>query len=924
SCPVILPASALFSSMTSLVASDQQPSSARGQKRRLHDLLAEKMNGQIDSPSVKREVRQSGLEQYRFALNDIMARKEQFIRKQRHSSLVIDPRRIDDDGVMAEFANLYQQVLQLQTDTEDHAEHRTLIGDILKGSIILEWPRAVYGVHKSGHDEATEVDQAPLIHRARNVVKCRTSHPTMRIKVYALSAAAEQHRGTDGPQLVEALFRCSLTKAQSGVVGETCDSRNATIAGRMILTQREGTAAPKTTQFTGAQVNGDGKLVALQSVPDCTQSELCSRSGEMIRSTSFKYENGVLCATFPEMGVTLNSMVDRRQLATRYAILNEVFIKIGDPKTIWNYDEPNANLIVDHAFQSLPFLIAITNDQTEPLLNSIIWSRMMDREHYDGSEPQLQITYGVLKEASKQFVKSQISQARSLTNKELLHFQAMQFLPKVNKCRNEFEVINLESYLYLDPEDTFMDPRASETQIADIDKMRERKRLLKDKLLTEFVKDHVIIEKHDFMGETCVSILDGRSELRHTPWQWLFKKQLAAAEEYHTMMSLFNKGVVSFFSVYDTIEAFNQLKMDGEDTQDGGNVMLRFCDENAGHISFVFGLDIEEKLIMGSIAGETIKDFKQGLSEALMDEEFPSHHGRLVRMNVHPDRMTEKLCTTIRKRSLFNTYQSLRQIETKTPFPDEDLTKRINPFTGNEIKRDMLKLPLFMSPLDSALSAMTNSPFSSPLMNSLPQTTTIKKRGRKPANQAQSLPPTLSEPSIFFNESLFSSLNSASPTMFTEMNGDHEPEKQKSLASSKSSSPPISSSPKTTVASPFASLSVARPLKTEVKAEVPTLPSSSSNGSNGVPPVVDPSVAMMMMEQPMFQNMLAQIMQQTVTQMFSGGDMSRIGAETTDVKPQASSNKVKLKNKSAAQPVPKSLDDILRATQEASEGEEEY
>lgn len=36
--------------------------------------------------------------------------------------------------------------------------------------------------------------------------------------------------------------------------------------------------------------------------------------------------------------------------------------------------------------------------------------------------------------------------------------------------------------------------------IADIDKMIEAKRKLKDKLLTKFVKDHVIIEKHEFMG----------------------------------------------------------------------------------------------------------------------------------------------------------------------------------------------------------------------------------------------------------------------------------------------------------------------------------------------------------------------------------------------------------------------------------------
>ncbi|GMR41218.1 hypothetical protein PMAYCL1PPCAC_11413, partial [Pristionchus mayeri] len=511
-----------FRPMTSPPSSTRQPRSARGQKR-LHELLEENLFQEIGCcPSVKREARKSGLEPYRFALNDIMARKEEFIRKQRHSSLLIDPRRIKDDGVMAEFAPLYQQVLQLQTDPEYHEKHRALIGDILKGSIILEWPRDVCGVHNKGQDEEEEVDQAPLIHRANWVVKSRTSNPTMRIKVYALSAAAEQHRGNDGPQLVEALFRCSLVKAQSGVVGENCDSRNATIAGRMILKQRLDKAAFNSNQLTGALVNGDGKLVALQSVPKCSESELCARSGEMIRSTSFKYENGVLCAKFPDVGVSLNSMVNRR-LATRYAIFNEVFIKIGDLKTIWNYEEPNANLIVDHAFQSLPFLIAIANDQTKSLLNSIIWSRIMDREHYDGSEPQLQVTYGVLKEASRQFVKSQISQARSLTNRELLHFQAMLLLPKVSKCSNEFEVNNLENYFYLDPNEFFIDPRASETAITGHDRMLGLKRLLKERLLNEFVKDHVMIEKDDFMKERCVSILDGWTKSHHTPWQWLVK-----------------------------------------------------------------------------------------------------------------------------------------------------------------------------------------------------------------------------------------------------------------------------------------------------------------------------------------------------------------------------------------------------------------
>ena len=69
------------------------------------------------------------------------------------------------------------------------------------------------------------------------------------------------------------------------------------------------------------------------------------------KTTPFKYENGVLCATFPEMvkkmvetysslilfqGVTLNSMVDRRQLATRYAIQVEVALNI-DNKLLINH-----------------------------------------------------------------------------------------------------------------------------------------------------------------------------------------------------------------------------------------------------------------------------------------------------------------------------------------------------------------------------------------------------------------------------------------------------------------------------------------------------------------------------------------------------------------------------------------------------------
>ncbi|GMR41215.1 hypothetical protein PMAYCL1PPCAC_11410, partial [Pristionchus mayeri] len=314
------------------------------------------------------------------------------------------------------FAPLYQVVSQLRTDPEDHEEHRNLIKDIIRGSMIVEWPRSVVGLYNNEDDEALEVDQAPLIHRARTTVKCRTDHPTMRVKMYAFTAAAEQQRGNGGPELVEAFFRCSLTKAQSGVVGENCDARKPPIAGRMIMNQRHHSAGPNAAQFTGLVVLCKKASRFSQCMNVVFRSELCARAGEMIRSSSFKYEKGVLCATFPEMGVTLNSK-ERRQLDTRYALLNEVYIKIGEG-------------LMFQAFQSLPFLISTRPDQTESMLNSIIWSRMVDKEHYDGSEQQINVPYGLLKEVARNFVKHLNTQARPLTIRELLHFQAMTFLPK--------------------------------------------------------------------------------------------------------------------------------------------------------------------------------------------------------------------------------------------------------------------------------------------------------------------------------------------------------------------------------------------------------------------------------------------------------------------------------------------------------------
>ncbi|VDP03260.1 unnamed protein product [Heligmosomoides polygyrus] len=110
--------------------------------------------------------------------NNLLSRKKEFLARQQRSSLLIDPLKTKDNPLIPE-------------------------------SIIIEWPKLVDGVVTS--NEPVEIDMAPLIHRARSVVKCRTSHPTMRIKVCAITQDLEGV-ALPQPRTVEAFFRASLVK----------------------------------------------------------------------------------------------------------------------------------------------------------------------------------------------------------------------------------------------------------------------------------------------------------------------------------------------------------------------------------------------------------------------------------------------------------------------------------------------------------------------------------------------------------------------------------------------------------------------------------------------------------------------------------------------------------------------------------------
>ncbi|VDL62390.1 unnamed protein product [Nippostrongylus brasiliensis] len=482
---------------------------------------------------------------------------------------------------------------------------------------------------------------APLIHRARSVVKCRTSHPTMRIKICAITQ--DDDTVLPQPKTVEAFFRASLVKLPH----DGTEPRQA--AGRMILTQREGTPAIKNSDQNGATVS-NGKLIASQVRP-------------IFHSRSEDYR-----------GVALNSMVDRRQLATRYAVQVEVALNI-DNKLI---------VVLSH-----PFLIAITNDQTEPLLYSIFWSRLQATEQNDAAELYYEsstITWSVLRQAIANYVKSQVVHARALHYHEICHIQCMILLPRVLRCKESNELDALELALYGNTKGSSAKSRVVE---------------LRNRLLTEQILPTTLIERREFMVDKCYSSMDMSTELPHTVWAWLFratemlqdighklcpspnlgekkgtktKRQMAACEEYQTMLSLFNKGSL----------CVKKLLQDVAATLGNDAILIRICDENVGFLSFVFGFEegSSDILRMGSISAEQVKDFKQGLPEMLIDEQFPAKFSYLIKIEAHSSDCYD---ATVSKRSIFHSYETMRLDSTVHVHDSESI--RINPLTGEKVPR---------------------------------------------------------------------------------------------------------------------------------------------------------------------------------------------------------------------------------------------
>ncbi|VDN08410.1 unnamed protein product [Thelazia callipaeda] len=601
----------------------------------------------------------------------LMGEKKKWLNAQRRASLLIQPCKIDELNVMSKFPSLLHTVATAQLSEEQRQDQLNLIEQIIQESIIIEWPKVLHDKCHSNENHllGVELDFAPLIHRARNVVKCRTSHPTMRVRVCAI---AEPSSDQVYPKVMEALFRATLVKLSN-------DAGERQIAGRLILTQREGTSATKYHDQSGVAVNMNGKLLVNQARPECSTNILLEQFGETAKKTDFKYEHGTLCAIFPELGVTLNSMIDRRQLSTRYAIQVDVALNIEN------------KLIVKHMVLSHEFLIAITNDQTESLLNFIYWPRLLDSEYFQDQPTEIgnhsmngrkpNVPWGILKEALQYFVKTQCSSARPLDREELLHVQCMLFYPKLKKASKQ-ECEQLEQHFFGNIRKT----DDSEKSIL----IR-----LKHRLLTEMVSDDVLVTKHELMLNKCISLADGTTELRHNLWQWLYrateiiidvghkfcpamsnadkkcaktKRPNFSMNECQSALSLYNNRVLTLRSAQSVIEVFKTIDENDKkcDTSTKA-IFLRFCDENVGHVSFAFSnihivnvtvlcRNNDGKPLMGSLSCEQIKDFKQGIAEVLMDETFPKHYDRIVQFQIDQysgDNSNEKLIIATPLQSIY-------------------------------------------------------------------------------------------------------------------------------------------------------------------------------------------------------------------------------------------------------------------------------
>uniref|UniRef100_A0A0N4ZY66 HECT domain-containing protein n=1 Tax=Parastrongyloides trichosuri TaxID=131310 RepID=A0A0N4ZY66_PARTI len=619
-------------------------------------------------------------------LNGIIEEKNLYIEDQRRASLMIPPYGIDSKNVQGKFGLLVNEINQEDLGLK-YDEKRKLLDHIFKESIITEWPKEI-----TEGERKVEIDCAPLIHKARTVKKCRTQHPTLRVKVCGAIKDDTNTQTTIKTLQVQLILR----KFKNDERDDTGSQ-----AGHLMLTQREGAstyrAPPSPLKFS--EDNGILKCIMknpktldppnglhqLFMNPSIGFGNNNSNDSNNNNDNNLLYENDILT------GMKIFSMTDRRALTTRYVLEVDVEITFVDGHQI------------NHKVFTNNFLIAITNDQTEALLNSIFWSRLASPETCTTSRLSEKedvdapfIKYGILKIALQNFMKAQINNARELDEHELLHIQCMLFLPRFINITKEEMLIKLQELYTI-------------SILENIDVENFTIQDVKSKLLTDFVSDTVNVDRKEFMNNQLVSLTDCSTILTHTLWNWFYKtfemiadighklctstqaveKKLtksrkisynsqssATVEESVTMLWLFNQRLITFTSRY---HSYNLLKTRSFDTG-RGSMMLRFCEDNQGFISIIFDHK-DGKPRIGSVSCEKIKDNKNGLLGILMEVDYPQSFEYILKIDSEGPLSASKEV----KSQLFCQYQLSIKDNKKTIINDQLFTS-VNPLSGEEVR----------------------------------------------------------------------------------------------------------------------------------------------------------------------------------------------------------------------------------------------
>uniref|UniRef100_A0A914WRD1 Uncharacterized protein n=1 Tax=Plectus sambesii TaxID=2011161 RepID=A0A914WRD1_9BILA len=551
--------------------------------------------------------------------------------------------------------------------------------ELIKESMIAEWPRTYVPFSEGGEVKSLTVDRAPILHVSMNTnsTDVKRWRPTVQLSVLALNKENAKNLRI---RFTARLVTQNSAQVQSNEPWET--------VGRLICTQRMGKKV--LTIGTGIHCNGNA-LVTAGGIDEQgalwydDKGTLCAHSPDLASPCTPNYEQGALwfddtgtlCARFSDLGVNTSGRQNRRKTSRqRYCIeiISEIRLANG--------------LKLEHSTLSHPFLIVPNYDQNETILGDIIWD-ILSAEKGNTNTPvnERKVTWQKVRLMMKHYVQSQLIEARALDKEELFHLQTMLFLPL---ARSPNDPLELEIQLFGNNVDY-------------VDKQGIRK--IKYRLLREPVRDDYPVNFDSFFTQNCIELKDYKSELKHSVWKWLSEAVEMIIDRNNTsllcedlnkpkskknkkssmMLKIFNDRIITMssrervwiaykmLSKYDTTRHLQQRTL---------TMVIRFCESKAGSLSFGYSNTegSELKPTNGSITAKEVKQMKDGLRGMVMEAPWPSLFDRLVRFKC--DNAEGRSGVSFpRKQQVFKPYESTANYSPPVQLLEKDPLE-IDPVNG--------------------------------------------------------------------------------------------------------------------------------------------------------------------------------------------------------------------------------------------------